>query len=68
MIPRPAIAAAPAPDLVELCKAALDGRLHEMTVDWDPRAALGVVMTAAGYPGPYRKGDVIEGCRVTTRN
>ena len=48
-------------DLVELCKAALDGRLHEMTVDWDPRAALGVVMTAAGYPGPYRKGDVIEG-------
>ena len=30
-------------------------------MDWDPRAARWVVMTAAGYPGPYRKGDVIEG-------
>jgi phosphoribosylamine--glycine ligase len=29
--------------------------------DWDSRPALGVVMTAAGYPGAYRKGDVIEG-------
>ena len=48
-------------DLVELCGAALDGRLHEIKVDWDPRPALGVVMTAAGYPGAYRKSDVIEG-------
>jgi phosphoribosylamine--glycine ligase len=48
-------------DLVEPCKAALDGRLHEVRVDWDPRPALGVVMTAAGYPGRYRQGDVIEG-------
>ncbi len=28
---------------------------------WDPRAALGVVMAAAGYPDSVRKGDVIEG-------
>ena len=48
-------------DLVELCKAALDGRLDAIHVDWDSRAALGVVMTAAGYPGSYRKGDVIKG-------
>jgi len=48
-------------DLVELCKAALDGRLCEVAVDWDPRPALGVVMTAGGYPGRYRQGDVIEG-------
>ena len=48
-------------DLVELCKAALDGRLHEVQADWDPRAALGVVMTAGGYPGRYRQGDVIAG-------
>ena len=48
-------------DLVELCQAALDGRLHEVAVDWDPRPALGVVMTAGGYPGRYRQGDVIEG-------
>ena len=48
-------------DLVELCEAALDGRLHEVRADWDSRPALGVVMTAAGYPGRYRQGDVIEG-------
>src|SRR5690606_21466848 len=28
---------------------------------WDPRAALGVVLAAEGYPVSVRKGDVIEG-------
>ena len=48
-------------DLVELCKAALEGRLSDVAIDWDSRPALGVVMTAAGYPGRYRQGDVISG-------
>ncbi len=48
-------------DLVALCEAALDRRLDQVGVQWDPRPALGVVMAAGGYPGDYRKGDVIEG-------
>jgi len=48
-------------DLVELCEAALDGRLHQVDAEWDPRASLGVVMAAGGYPGSYRKGDIISG-------
>ncbi len=48
-------------DLIDLCKATLDGRLNEIEAEWDPRPALGVVMTAAGYPGRYRQGDVISG-------
>jgi phosphoribosylamine---glycine ligase len=48
-------------DLTELCEAALAGRLNTVTAEWDPRAALGVVMAAAGYPDDVRKGDVIEG-------
>jgi phosphoribosylamine--glycine ligase len=48
-------------DLVEMCLAALDGRLGEIRAEWDDRASLGVVMAAGGYPGPYRKGDVISG-------
>ncbi len=48
-------------DLVELCEAALDGRLHEAQIEWDDRAALGVVMAAGGYPESYRKGDRIDG-------
>ena len=48
-------------DLTALCEAALGGRLDTMSAQWDPRAALAVVMAAAGYPESVRKGDVIEG-------
>jgi phosphoribosylamine--glycine ligase len=48
-------------DLTVLCEAALAGRLDQVTAEWDPRAALGVVMAAHGYPEDVRKGDVIEG-------
>ncbi len=48
-------------DLVELCEAAVEGRLAGHSVEWDPRAALGVVMAAGGYPASYRKGDRITG-------
>jgi phosphoribosylamine---glycine ligase len=48
-------------DLTALCEAALEGRLNSVSAEWDPRAALGVVMAAAGYPDEVRKGDVIEG-------
>lgn len=50
-------------DLVVLCDAALDGRLDTAEVEWDERPAVGVVMAAGGYPGDYRKGDVIDGLR-----
>jgi len=48
-------------DLTELCEAALGGRLGAVRAEWDTRAALGVVMAAAGYPDSPRKGDPIEG-------
>ncbi len=48
-------------DLPDLCLAALDGTLADKSAEWDPRAALGVVLAAGGYPGSYRKGDVISG-------
>jgi phosphoribosylamine--glycine ligase len=48
-------------DLTALCEAALAGRLDGVHAQWDSRAALGVVMAAAGYPETVRKGDVIEG-------
>ncbi|HXY98272.1 MAG TPA: phosphoribosylamine--glycine ligase [Steroidobacteraceae bacterium] len=48
-------------DLTALCEAALDRRLDGVRAEWAPRAALGVVMAAAGYPESVRKGDVIEG-------
>ncbi len=48
-------------DLTELVDAALDERLDQVSAEWDPQAALGVVLAAGGYPGAYRKGDVIHG-------
>ncbi|HEY5849544.1 MAG TPA: phosphoribosylamine--glycine ligase [Lysobacter sp.] len=46
-------------DLLDLVEAAIDERLHEVAVKWDPRPSLGVVMAAEGYPGTPRLGDVI---------
>ena len=54
-------------DLPALCRAALAGRLQEMSVQWDPRAALGVVIAAAGYPDAIRSGDAIEGLERAAR-
>jgi phosphoribosylamine--glycine ligase len=48
-------------DLVDLLEAAIDRRLADARVEWDPRVALGVVMAAGGYPLGYDKGDVISG-------
>jgi len=48
-------------DLVELLQHALDGTLDRVDAEWDRRAALGVVVAAAGYPEQPRKGDAISG-------
>ena len=48
-------------DLSELCLRALDGNLRAARLDWDERAALGVVVASSGYPFDYRSGDVIDG-------
>ncbi len=48
-------------DLVELCLAAVEGKLDEAQAKWDPRPALGVVMAAANYPDTPQTGDAISG-------
>ncbi|HYL04192.1 MAG TPA: phosphoribosylamine--glycine ligase [Steroidobacteraceae bacterium] len=54
-------------DLTALCEAALAGRLDTVGAIWDSRAALGVVMAAAGYPDSVRTGDAIEGLERAAR-
>jgi phosphoribosylamine--glycine ligase len=48
-------------DLVTLFDHALAGSLDQAEAEWDPRAALGVVLAAHGYPDAPRKGDAITG-------
>ncbi len=46
--------------LADLCLAAIHGKLDEVHVEWDQRAAVGVVLAAGGYPDSYKKGDIIQ--------
>ncbi|MCV6639567.1 phosphoribosylamine--glycine ligase [Candidatus Albibeggiatoa sp. nov. NOAA] len=48
-------------DLVEVCLAAVEKRLDQVTLEWDERTSLGVVLAAGGYPTSYAKGHVIQG-------
>ncbi|WP_367680340.1 phosphoribosylamine--glycine ligase [Candidatus Fukatsuia anoeciicola] len=48
-------------DLVELCLAGTQGKLNEKKTEWNEYYALSVVLAAEGYPGNYRKGDIIQG-------
>jgi phosphoribosylamine--glycine ligase len=48
-------------DLVAHCLAAMDKRLDQERIEWDSRAAVGVVLAAEGYPGHYNQGRLISG-------
>jgi len=48
-------------NLAQVLLAATRAELDRVTLEWDPRVALGVVLAAAGYPLNPRKGDVITG-------
>jgi phosphoribosylamine---glycine ligase len=53
-------------DLLELIERALAGTLDQVEVDWDRRAALGVVLASHGYPEEPRKDDPITGLPAPT--
>jgi phosphoribosylamine--glycine ligase len=49
-------------DLYEYIDAAVAGRLASMpAIEWRDGTAVCVVMASRGYPGAYKKGEVIEG-------
>lgn len=48
-------------DLLETCRAAALGRLHEMEIAWSDEATVGIVLASGGYPATYKLGHLIEG-------
>jgi phosphoribosylamine--glycine ligase len=48
-------------DIVDLFNKMHEGRLNEVTIEHDTRAAGTVMLVAGGYPGDYKKGDVMTG-------
>lgn len=48
-------------DLLDVFNAVVDGTLDQLELDWSDEAAVCVIAASGGYPGSYRKGDVIHG-------
>jgi phosphoribosylamine--glycine ligase len=48
-------------DLVSLLMATIEGRLEDVTIEFDSRTAVTVILASGGYPGKYQTGKGIEG-------
>ncbi|HSW45219.1 MAG TPA: phosphoribosylamine--glycine ligase [Phycisphaerae bacterium] len=48
-------------DLLDAFEAVVDDKLEQITLAWDPRPAMCVVMSSGGYPGEYINGKPITG-------
>jgi phosphoribosylamine---glycine ligase len=48
-------------DLLDIFLACVSGGLDRLELEWNKQAAVCVIMASAGYPGPYKKGEVITG-------
>ncbi len=48
-------------NLLEVMLAVCDGCLEQVSLEWDPRPAVCIVMASGGYPGDYEKGKKISG-------
>jgi phosphoribosylamine--glycine ligase len=48
-------------DLLDVMDAVIDGKLDKVTLEWDDRSAVCVVLASGGYPGSYPKGLPISG-------
>jgi len=55
-------------DLYRIFQAIISGRLQEINVEWSPQSSACVVLASAGYPGPYKTGEVIEGLELFETN
>ncbi len=54
-------------DLLDVLEAVVDDRLDTVTLDWDPRPAVTVVMASEGYPGHYERDRLIQNLEVVDR-
>jgi len=48
-------------DLLEITKACAEEHLYDLSVSWIDGASVCVILATQGYPGPYKKGEIIHG-------
>jgi phosphoribosylamine---glycine ligase len=54
-------------NLVSLLMATIEGRLEDLTIEFDSRTAVTVILASGGYPGKYDTGKRIEGLEDVAR-
>ena len=55
-------------DLLEAIEAVVDERLDSVSLEWDPRPAVTVVMASEGYPGHYERDHPIQNLDAAERH
>lgn len=48
-------------DLYDIFNAVVDNKLEEVEIKWSEKKAVCVVLASGGYPGNYKKGEIIHG-------
>lgn len=48
-------------DIIELIEASIDDEIDMVSLDWDERPCVSVVISSGGYPGEYETGYEIDG-------
>ncbi len=55
-------------DLVDLLMATVNGKLGNLNVETDEKAACTIMAVSGGYPGNYEKGKPIQGLDISVKN
>ena len=50
-------------DLIDIMESCIDGKLNKVDIEWRNEAAVCVVIASGGYPGSYKKGEIITGIK-----
>ncbi|HEY4503280.1 MAG TPA: phosphoribosylamine--glycine ligase [Candidatus Paceibacterota bacterium] len=55
-------------DILDIFDACIDQKLSELEIKWSHLSACTIILTSAGYPGNYEKGEVITGIETAEKN
>ncbi len=48
-------------DIFDILVACTEGKLKDIKIEWAQKSACCIVLASAGYPGSYKKEEIIEG-------
>jgi len=48
-------------DLTYIIESILEGKLDKISIEWEKKASICIVLASGGYPGDYKKGYVVNG-------